>query len=309
MGAVTLPNGGVPLDCAVDNFGNVTVADSLNSRLVKYTWNLTYLDSYGTYGVGASNDNTLAHPHAVDVPFGYKGGPIQGWAWFGDGRVITAEDWGTQSGAREHYLGINSWITAQPFLTSTWHWDFSYNVTDHAEHQGVTVIDANGNVVRSGLAPTGLQPPGSYTADWDGHTDAGSFAGDGNYRFRVRLISAYGCSGSSWCDQTLTSSSFLWSPVTVSGPSSITTAGTYTWTANPSYGTPPYTYQWQYRNVGSQTWNSLGTGQSQSRSIASGTPSFDIQVTMSWASGGGWADMSVDNSGGGCGPCSPTCKC
>src|SRR5690242_3431455 len=122
MGTVTLPNGGVPLDCAVDNFSNVTVADSLNSHLVKYTWNLTYLDSYGTYGVGSGNDNTFAHPHAVDVPFGYKGGPLQGWAWFGDGRVITAEDWGTQSGAREHYLGINSTITAQPSLTSTWHW-------------------------------------------------------------------------------------------------------------------------------------------------------------------------------------------
>src|SRR5439155_1589268 len=35
MSAVPLPDGGVPADCTVDHFGNVTVADSRNSRLVK----------------------------------------------------------------------------------------------------------------------------------------------------------------------------------------------------------------------------------------------------------------------------------
>ncbi len=306
--AVTLPDSGIPADCTVDHFGNVTVADVRNSRLLKYTWNLTYLDQYGTYGTGSTNDNTFAHPHAIHAPFGTMnaGGAT---IWYGEGRVLTAEDWGAQSGAREHYLGIKSTITAQAHqITSNAHWDFSYNVTDHATHDGVNVIDVNNNVVRSGLTATGLQPPGTYSADWDGHTNTGAVAPNGYYRFRAHMVSAYGCGGSSWCDQTLTSGSFFWSPVSVSisGPNYLPSAGTYSWSANPVPTSGTYTYQWSYMSTGG-SWTNLGTAATQSRSISSGTPDFQLRVTVSSASGSGSYTISVDNALWDPPQCNPYC--
>jgi len=100
--------------------------------------------------------------------------------------------------------------------------------------------------------------------------------------------------------------------VAISGPTDITQAGTYTWTANPSGGTGNYTYQWQLRNVGSNTWLLLGTGQSQSRNVTSSTPDFYIGVTVTSAWRSVFQSVVVTNElngGGGCGPCSPTCKC
>ena len=243
MGAVTLPNGGKPLSCAVDHFGNVTVADSLNSKLVKYTWNLTYLDSYGTYGTGGTNDNTLAHPHAVDVPFGPKADPTFGWVWFGDGRVITAEDWGTQSGAREHYFGISGSITAQPNSNA----QFTYFVTDHGS-QVVTVVNSGGTAVRT-LLNDALDPPGPRTLSWDGNTSQGLLAPTGNYTFKVVATSAYSCSGQSWCAKTLVTGSFFHqgppSPtVSISGRTTVRPGATCMWSATASGGTPPYHYAW-----------------------------------------------------------------
>jgi flagellar hook capping protein FlgD len=241
MGAVALPNGGVPLDCTVDHFGNVTVADSLNSRLIKYTWNLGYLDTYGSYGVGASNNNTLAHPHAVHVPCGIKGGPFTGWLRFCDGRVITAEDWGTASGAREHYFGTNGSITVQPNSSA----QFSYFITDHGS-QRVNVVNAGGTPVRT-LVNDALDPPGTRTVSWDGNTDQGTLAPTGNYSFSVVATSAYGCTGQSWCTKTLPTGTFFHQgpPVaSISGPSGVQENTTGTWTGAASAGVPPYSYRW-----------------------------------------------------------------
>jgi len=244
-GSVTLPNGGTPLSCAVDHYGNVIVADSLNSKLVKYTWNLTYLDSYGTYGTGATNNNTFAHPHAVDVPFGPKADPTFGWIWFGDGRVITAEDWGAQSGAREHFLGIDGSITAQP---STNNPQFSYFITDHGSQQ-VQVLTYAGTPVRT-ILNDALDPPGARTITWDRYTDQGTLAPEGDYKFQVLATSGYGCSGQSWCTKTLTTLSFLLQSdpgapiVSISGPDGLTEGDLGTWTAVVSGGSAPLTYTW-----------------------------------------------------------------
>jgi subtilisin family serine protease len=71
-------------------------------------------------------------------------------------------------------------------------------------------------------------------------------------------------------------------PVTVSivsGPTTISTAGTYTWTASASGGNGTYTYQWQYRVQGSTTWANVGTSSSTySRSVVAGNPSFELRV-------------------------------
>jgi len=299
MGAVTLPNGGVPLDCTVDHFGNVTVADSLNSQLIKYTWNLIYLDTYGTYGVGANNDNTFAHPHAVDVPFGVKGSRYSP-VWFGDGRVITAEDWGTQSGAREHYFGINGSITAQPNSSA----QFSYLVTDHGS-QTVTVVNPAGATVRT-LVNDALYPSGTRTVSWDGNTNQGTLASpSGNYKFSVVATSAYGCSGQAWCSKTLVTGTFFHQgpPIaSISGPSSVNPYTSHTWTAGVSDGVSPYTYQWTVDGA------SAGTGSSVTAANwdPGTTHPIVLRVTDSLGHSGSY-ELDVNVTA--CSPCAPGCRC
>lgn len=70
---------------------------------------------------------------------------------------------------------------------------------------------------------------------------------------------------------------------TISGPSIITTKGTYTWTASPSGGTPPYSYQWAVRYVGGSRY-SEGTQPSQSLTVYSGGSDFWMIVAVT---GGG----------------------
>lgn len=70
-------------------------------------------------------------------------------------------------------------------------------------------------------------------------------------------------------------------PVAVSitsGPSTITTAGSYTWTASASGGSGTYTYGWEYRVAGG-TWSAAGTGSSHTRGVAAGNASFELRVT------------------------------
>ena len=73
--------------------------------------------------------------------------------------------------------------------------------------------------------------------------------------------------------------------VSISGPSTITRNGTYTWTASPSGADPSYstTYQWSVKwlsgpNSG-QTWT-LGTGQSQDLGLTYPEGTFDMIVTV-----------------------------
>ncbi len=69
--------------------------------------------------------------------------------------------------------------------------------------------------------------------------------------------------------------------VTISGPAQpITTAGTYTWTANPTGGDgQTYAYRWEY-STDSATWSDVGTSRSYSRTLSVGAPSFYLRVTV-----------------------------
>lgn len=203
---VSLPDGGVPADCTVDHFGNVIVADSRNSRLLKYTSNLEFLSQYGAYGVGAV-DNTFANPNAVHVPFGTKRTPSGQTIWYGEGRVLTAEEWSVNTGAREHYLGMDGAVTAQPQTSQFGDAWFSYRTTDHGYHT-INVVDVSGNYVRT-VPPVGLLPPGTRTAYWDGFRDDGTPAPTGTYWLQVTAASSYGCSGQAWCAKGLSTQTFF----------------------------------------------------------------------------------------------------
>jgi aqualysin 1 len=68
--------------------------------------------------------------------------------------------------------------------------------------------------------------------------------------------------------------------VTITGPTSITTPGAYSWQANASGGIGTYTYSWQYR-VQNGTWTPVGAGAATySRSVTTTDPSFELRVTV-----------------------------
>lgn len=189
-----------PTDCAVDHFGNVYVVDQSNNHIYKFTYALSLLATYGTYGRGSNNVNTLSYPHAISVPCGLKVVNSQ-TVWYCEGRVVTAEQWRDSSGAVEHYLGIDGAITAQPQTDPTGSAWFSYSTTDHGTHS-VSVLDQSGNYVRT-TNYVGLIPPGVRNEYWDGLKDDGTPAPSGTYAFQVLATSAYGCSGQSWCRKGL----------------------------------------------------------------------------------------------------------
>ena len=68
----------------------------------------------------------------------------------------------------------------------------------------------------------------------------------------------------------------------ITGPSSITSAGTYAWQANAAGGDGTYTYGWEYRVQGG-TWSYAGSGSSYSRSVATTDPDFELRVTVTSA--------------------------
>lgn len=211
MGSRSLPEGWEPVSCTVDHFGNLYVADRKNSQLVKYTWNLEEITRYGSYGTGATNYNTFAHPHDVHIPFGKK--TVNGQTvWYGEGRILTAEDWGPNSGALEHWLGVE---IEDPVA---WGGGFSssvtFRLTDHARtwvkvYAGTHVPgDAYYRTLMSGE----VRAPGLQSVEWDGTNAAGQPAPEGSYHFHVSAISAYGCEGQGYCDHSVGTNSFDWVP-------------------------------------------------------------------------------------------------
>ncbi len=207
LGTASLPDWD-PTDCAVDHFGNLYVINEGSHQLHKFTYSLVLLASYGVYGMGATNYNTFAWPHAISVPCGLK--VVNGQTvWYCEGRVITAEQWSDSSGAVEHYLGIAGSLTGGPD-TSGGVATFSYRVTDHA-YQTIFLYNESGQLVHEWYR--GLMPPGDHSWFW-----GGSGYPEGYYAFRVRAVSAYGCtSDPSWCSQHMSTPTF-WNPSGVPPP-------------------------------------------------------------------------------------------
>jgi subtilisin family serine protease len=68
--------------------------------------------------------------------------------------------------------------------------------------------------------------------------------------------------------------------VIIGGTSSISAAGTHSWTAYPSGGNGAYAYTWHYRVRGTSTWTPVGYGQTYSRAVGGSDPSFDLRVMV-----------------------------
>ena len=208
-GERSLPEGWLPVSCTVDHFGIVYVADKQNSQLVSYNWFLDEITRYGTYGTGATNYNTFAHPHDVHIPFGKKivGGQT---IWYGEGRILTAEDWGPGSGGLEHWLGVEipvAWATG-----TAWGPQVDYRTTGMAYHT-VTVyrgVHKPWETAYRLLWDQYLLSPAWLSAEWDGRAPDGSWAPVDIYHFHVTVVSAYGCQGQAWCQTTRITDAVGW---------------------------------------------------------------------------------------------------
>jgi hypothetical protein len=206
----SLPEGWRPVACTVDHFGVVYVADQQNSQLVSYTWFLDEVTRYGSYGTGATNYNTFAHPHDVHIPFGKKtvGGQT---IWYGEGRILTAEDWGPDSGGLEHWLGVEipvAWATP-----TAWGPQVDWRTTGMA-YNTVTVYQGTHKPWETTPYRTVWQQyllsPSWIAAVWDGTAPDTGWAPVGTYHFHVRATSAYGCQGEPWCDVTVVTGPVSW---------------------------------------------------------------------------------------------------
>jgi subtilisin family serine protease/P2-related tail formation protein len=68
----------------------------------------------------------------------------------------------------------------------------------------------------------------------------------------------------------------------ITGPSSISSSGTYAWDANASGGDGTYAYTWEHRVQGG-AWTVVGGGSSYSRSVSTTDPDFELRVTVTSA--------------------------
>ena len=101
---------------------------------------------------------------------------------------------------------------------------------------------------------------------------------DPSFELRVAVTSV----GVTVADTHLVSVGYPPPAANITGPSSVTAAGSYTWQANASGGDGTYAYSWEYR-VQNGTWTAAGTGSSYSRTVAMTDPSFELRVTVTSA--------------------------
>ena len=152
--------------------------------------------------------------------------------------------------------------------------------------------------------PTSISSAGTYTWQANASGGDGTYAYSWEYRVQGGAWSAVG-SGSSYSRTvalsdpdfelrvTVTSAGLTGSDpshlvdvvaptaptANITGPTSITAAGTYTWQANAAGGNGTYTYSWEYRVQGG-TWSVVGSGSSYSRTVATTDPDFELRVTV-----------------------------
>jgi len=79
----------------------------------------------------------------------------------------------------------------------------------------------------------------------------------------------------------------------ISGPTSITQNGTYTWYAVHDSGLENPSYVWEFRQGGFSPWQQVGTGSSYSANVSVWDPSFELRLTVAVREYVGSSEMSV----------------
>jgi len=164
-----------------DHFGNLYVIESTEAQILKYTAELTYLDS------DRSND-VLDAPGALDIPFGRITIDGEGTYWAGFDQVFAVERWSETSGAQRRMLGLalrDIRLLPDTHLSTLYS---SFILTDFG-NVNIKVFDTDNQLVRT--VHSGWMASGRKSVAWDRRSDAGGQVKPGSYRIEIEGTSPY----------------------------------------------------------------------------------------------------------------------
>ena len=174
-GAVST-TGGYIIDLEVDNFGQVWAADRNNGRLVKYTYDLFPLCTYGSTGSG---EHQFFCPLSVSNPGGY----------WGCGNLMVTESWSDTSGLQ--YFDIGTDVLDFSVTNST---------NDHYHYIQYILVDPSSVSVKIYVEPyhqlvktirEGVEISGQSLYVWNGSDETGAVLPTGMYSVALYDTSLY----------------------------------------------------------------------------------------------------------------------
>ncbi len=164
-----------------DHFGNVYVVDNINSRLMKYSADLNFLDAEA----GQENFNGLAN---IDIGFGKITIEGKETFWAGFDQLFTIERWTDGSGAQRRILGAS--IKDAVFNANADISDISteFTLTDFAD-VSARIYDHKNHLIRE--QSYGWMAPGQKAVFWNRRDNAGKQIAAGEYRMEIAATSPY----------------------------------------------------------------------------------------------------------------------
>jgi hypothetical protein len=168
-------------DMTVDHFGNIYLADHVQSEVVKYSPRLELLEKY-------SGEHTFNSLHAVEIPFGKVTVEEEGTYWVGFDQLFALEQWSDESGAQRVKIGFQ--VKDLTFLSDHTNSQIAatFTLTDAASLSH-TVTSANASLVYE--APARIYLSGEQTIRWDRRDINGKFVRPGDYTVTFIAASPY----------------------------------------------------------------------------------------------------------------------
>jgi hypothetical protein len=175
MGTVSTAGSHI-VDLEVDNFGQVWAVDRDNGFLIKYTYDLFPLCTYGTT------------PPAGECQFYWPLGISCAGGYWGCGNIMITESWSDTSGIQYFDIGTDVVdFSVRPSNNGRWHY-IRYVLIDQSK-VSVKVIDNMSQVVKT--IREGVEISGQSFYVWDGSNDANQTVPTGQYNIIVYDTSSY----------------------------------------------------------------------------------------------------------------------
>jgi hypothetical protein len=164
------------VDLEADNFGNIWAVDRSNGQLIKYTYDLFPLCTFGSSGYG---ENQFWRPTSFSNTGGY----------LGCGNAYVVESWGDSSGG-QYFTIATDILDFNVYSDSSHRIHYAnYILVDPADTY-FRIYAESGNSIRTVKAGTRYFS-GSTSLWWDGKNDAQQTVASGNYLMKVSAASAY----------------------------------------------------------------------------------------------------------------------
>lgn len=164
------------IDLEVDNFGQVWAADRDNGRLIKYTYDLFPLCTYGTTGAG---EHQFFCPLGVSNPGGY----------WGCGNIMVTESWSDTSGIQYFDVGTDI-LDLSVSSSDNLHWHYvRYLLIDPSKVTVKIYSEPSHQLIKT--VREGSELSGQSLYIWDGSDETGQMVPTGTYSVTVFDTSLY----------------------------------------------------------------------------------------------------------------------